>query len=54
MKKPNELDDEEIKTLKEKFREKHNRSILLQSNNIFGCFKIPNLFEIGKSSSQKK
>lgn len=37
MKKTNELDDEEIKAIREKFRQKHNRSLSL--SNTFSRFK---------------
>jgi len=53
MKKTNELDDEEIKAIKEKFRQKHKRSILFQSNDIFGCFKKTSVFESSKPFVQK-
>jgi hypothetical protein len=49
MKKSNELNEEEIKAIKERFKKKHNRSILFQRNDIFGCFKKFNLFKRVKS-----
>jgi len=53
MKKTNELDDEEIKAIREKFRQKHNRSILFQRNDIFSCFKKTSVLETSKPSVQQ-
>jgi hypothetical protein len=51
MKKPNQLNEKEIKELRERFKQKHDRSILFNDGSIFsqirnffhfkGCIPMP-------------